>query len=226
MGIGNRNSLYFLVIGLLVSLPLMGIGNGVNSSASTGSIQPHYPSWGSGTLVLRRLLARNGQLITPHGDRERPRLRARRTRSFHLITPHGDREQEVFRLEKEFQTCSLPLMGIGNQRSGHRVQEDGSAHYPSWGSGTLHFAAVSSRGGHNTITKSRHWLRITRLSLDGQEFFARAHVQFTEVRTNFSHANRLFRLAWGRRARVCSVSTLRRCACSGKQVSISGLRGR
>ena len=104
-------------------------------------------------------LVRPARLITPHGDRKNPTLAGRRR----LITPHGDRKPD-WRPGGH----SLPLMGIGNlkrlrvraqrdrelitphgdrkRRRSCRVPAGAGAHYPSWGSETLHTGRADPPG--------------------------------------------------------------------------------
>ena len=71
MGIGNLEEWFFSRPPASLSLPLMGIGN---------------------TVLAAIRYVQNGDLITPHGDRELgpKKGQLRRTR---LIAPHGDRER-------------------------------------------------------------------------------------------------------------------------------------
>ena len=77
----------------------------------------HYPSWGSGTRVIEGGRGDHRDLITPHGDLELDRFEDVPRGVLTLITPHGDLEP-----------LKSPMYILSS-----------SPHYPSWGSGTVHF---------------------------------------------------------------------------------------
>ena len=98
-------------------------------------VRPHYPSWGSGTVLAGSRARTTGGLITPHGDRE------------HKIVEDYKAAQEnslpLMGIGNASGSChvsaysnSLPLMGIGNQRPDAWQWRRHGPHYPSWGSGT------------------------------------------------------------------------------------------
>ena len=144
----------------LVSLPLMGIGNVLDpelarrrllglitphgdrkpprSRPSTEGPYPHYPSWGSETLVRFRRLVSDDSLITPHGDRKLDRDLIEVGRLNASLPLMGIGNPLPATLTSEGWT-SLPLMGIGNHKSQHGQAAPHRPHYPSWGSETLCF---------------------------------------------------------------------------------------
>ena len=91
-----------------------------------------------------RTTRRPGPLITPHGDRKLVEAPRHVTLAFVLITPHGDRKRDGQEQSQEVSQDSLPLMGIGNDRSLH------PSHYPSWGSETRGLAEgpAGTRSAH------------------------------------------------------------------------------
>ena len=114
MGIGNLHEGRALEEVAPDPLPLMGIGNPAMRGGCGPALCAHYPSWGSETRAAGGLAGRRRahypswgsetpliavqtapqelELITPHGDRKRPRPRDPRRGRRRLITPHGDRK--------------------------------------------------------------------------------------------------------------------------------------
>ncbi len=119
MGIGNATAGFTESSWSNDSLPLMGIGNMMTATYLGGAafalITPHG-DW------KQRHEGRGGdralRLITPHGDwKLRPHRRAHRCDEVQhdgLITPHGDWKPRPLRFSRRLGPCSLPLMGIGN----------------------------------------------------------------------------------------------------------------
>ena len=110
-------------------------------------MEPHYPSWGSGTQQVVAYTQMVLQLITPHGDRELWFDQSDSTLKHSLITPHGDRERKLATSPCSLFGVSLPLMGIGNLAGvrarcpqvelitphGDREQEDGQGPHEAGG---------------------------------------------------------------------------------------------
>ena len=98
---------------VVISLPLMGIGNVGDQRG------PRLPD----------------RLITPHGDRKlRPRPPGGPPRRSHY--PSWGSETSGEPVDGQPDGVSLPLMGIGNEVQGHHALGGGPPHYPSWGSET------------------------------------------------------------------------------------------
>ena len=114
MGIGNFGTSVRPTSRLIISLPLMGIGNTHRQPKSATSRTSHYPSWGLGTTATACAGRPLFLLITPHGDWELCHL--------HVLASVG--------------ICSLPLMGIWNPLAQGQSSARRSPHYPSWGLGT------------------------------------------------------------------------------------------
>ena len=105
----------------------MGIGNMRGGRSAPASTSPHYPSWGSGTIVVT--IDAGGPIVSlplmgignvgqPDALRNRPGL----------TTPHGDREPEP---DSEPATAKA------------------DTHYPSWGSGTDAITLILRDGDHS-----------------------------------------------------------------------------
>ena len=105
----------------------MGIRNIVEPTRAIRLLRAHYPSWGSGTPCLHETVLRTQSSLPLMGIRNqavsRPSLQPR-----DLTTPHGDQEPR-------YSWCSRPC---------------GTAHYPSWGSGTRTASSPGHRGTHLT----------------------------------------------------------------------------
>ena len=113
MGIGNSVQSASYPANSTVSLPLMGIGNPTARPPSPSTARAHYPSWGSETIVIH----------APGGDADD---------SLPLMgignNPWSNRTGNPL--------ISLPLMGIGNPPPRRSSRAPTPPHYPSWGSET------------------------------------------------------------------------------------------